>query len=54
MRLESFVSDLDGGDAILAKGQIVAGNDTMHKALLTLITDAPRPEPRFSHRRAFR
>jgi myo-inositol-1(or 4)-monophosphatase len=38
-----FVSDLDGGDAILAKGQIVAGNDTMHKALLTLLTSATRP-----------
>ncbi|MEZ5788978.1 MAG: inositol monophosphatase family protein [Xanthobacteraceae bacterium] len=38
-----FVSDLDGGDAILAKGQIVAGNDTMHKALLALIASAPRP-----------
>lgn len=38
-----FVSDLAGGDAILAKGQIVAGNDTMHKALLALLASATRP-----------
>jgi myo-inositol-1(or 4)-monophosphatase len=38
-----FVSDLDGGDGILAKGQIVAGNDTMHNALLTLLASATRP-----------
>jgi myo-inositol-1(or 4)-monophosphatase len=37
-----FVSDFDGGDAILTKHQIVAGNDTMHKALLTLIAEAAR------------
>jgi myo-inositol-1(or 4)-monophosphatase len=38
-----FVSDLDGGDAILAKGHIVAGNDTMHKTLLALLAGAARP-----------
>ena len=38
-----FVSDLDGGDAIFAKGHIVAGNDTMHKTLLTLLASATRP-----------
>jgi myo-inositol-1(or 4)-monophosphatase len=37
-----FVSDLDGGDAIFAKKQIVAGNDTMHKELLRLLKDAGR------------
>jgi myo-inositol-1(or 4)-monophosphatase len=37
-----FVSDLDGGDAILAKLQIVAGNEFMHKALLALIAEAAR------------
>jgi myo-inositol-1(or 4)-monophosphatase len=30
-----FVTDLDGGDAdVLAKGQVAAGNDTMHRELL--------------------
>lgn len=40
-----FVSDLDGGDAILAKQQIVAGNEFMHKALLALIGEATRGKP---------
>ena len=35
-----FVSDLDGAEAIFAKGQIVAGNDTMHKELLRLLREA--------------
>ncbi len=35
-----FVSDLDGGDAIFAKGQIAAGNDTMHRELLRLLKEA--------------
>jgi myo-inositol-1(or 4)-monophosphatase len=35
-----FVTDCDGGDAILTKRQIVAGNETMHKALLMLIKEA--------------
>ena len=35
-----FVSDLDGGDAIFAKGQIAAGNDTMHRELLRLLQEA--------------
>ena len=35
-----FVSDLDGGDAIFAKRQIVAGNDTMHRELLRLLKEA--------------
>ena len=29
-----FVTDLDGGDAVLAKGQVAAGNDTMHRELI--------------------
>jgi myo-inositol-1(or 4)-monophosphatase len=37
-----FVSDLDGGDAIFAKAQIVAGNDTMHRELLRLLKDAAK------------
>ncbi len=35
-----FVSDLDGGDAIFAKGQIAAGNDTMHRELIRLLKEA--------------
>jgi myo-inositol-1(or 4)-monophosphatase len=32
-----FVTDLDGGDAMLAKGHIVAGNETMQRELLRLL-----------------
>ena len=35
-----FVTDLDGGDAIFTKGQIAAGNDTMHHELLRLLKEA--------------
>jgi myo-inositol-1(or 4)-monophosphatase len=35
-----FVSDLDGGEAMLAKGQIAAGNETMHRELLRLLKQA--------------
>jgi myo-inositol-1(or 4)-monophosphatase len=35
-----FVSDLDGGDAVLSKGTVAAGNDTMHRELLRLIKEA--------------
>jgi myo-inositol-1(or 4)-monophosphatase len=35
-----FVSDLDGGDAMLTKGHIAAGNDTMHRELLRLLKNA--------------
>jgi len=35
-----FVSDLDGGDAILTKGNVVAGNETMHRELLRLLNEA--------------
>src|SRR5579872_691685 len=37
-----FVSDLDGGDAILTKGHVAAGNDTMHRELLRLLKEAGR------------
>jgi len=37
-----FISDLDGGDAILTKGNVVAGNETMHRELLRLLRDAAR------------
>jgi myo-inositol-1(or 4)-monophosphatase len=35
-----FVTDLDGGDAMLAKGNIVAGNEAIHRELLSLIKAA--------------
>lgn len=35
-----FVSDLEGGDAIFAKSQIIAGNETMHSELLRLLREA--------------
>jgi myo-inositol-1(or 4)-monophosphatase len=37
-----FISDLDGGDAILTKGNVVAGNDTMHRELLRVLQDAAK------------
>jgi myo-inositol-1(or 4)-monophosphatase len=37
-----FVTDLDGGDAIFAKGQIAAGNDVMHRELLRLLKEAAK------------
>ena len=35
-----FVTDLDGRDAMFATGHIVAGNETMHRELLTLLQGA--------------
>jgi len=35
-----FVSDCEGHDAIITKGQIVAGNETMHRELLRLLKTA--------------
>jgi myo-inositol-1(or 4)-monophosphatase len=37
-----FVSDLDGGEAILTKGNIIAGNETMHRELMRLLQDAAK------------
>ena len=37
-----FASDLDGGEAIFAKAQIVAGNETMHRELMRLLREAGR------------
>ena len=37
-----FVSDLDGGDAVLTKGHVVAGNETMQRELLALLKRASR------------
>src|ERR1700751_3444484 len=35
-----YVSDLDGGDAMFAKGHIVAGNEAMHRDLLRVLQQA--------------
>jgi myo-inositol-1(or 4)-monophosphatase len=35
-----FASDLDGGDAIFARAQIAAGNETMHRELIRLLREA--------------
>jgi myo-inositol-1(or 4)-monophosphatase len=35
-----FVTDLDGGDAILTSGDVLAGNETMHRSLLRLLREA--------------
>jgi myo-inositol-1(or 4)-monophosphatase len=32
-----YVTDLDGGDAMFAKGHILAGNETMHRELMRLL-----------------
>jgi len=32
-----FVTDLDGGDSMLGKGHVVAGNETMHRELLAIL-----------------
>jgi myo-inositol-1(or 4)-monophosphatase len=35
-----FVSDIDGGNDILQRGNVVAGNETMHRELLRLLREA--------------
>jgi myo-inositol-1(or 4)-monophosphatase len=35
-----FISDLDGGEAVLDKGEVVAGNETMHRELVRLMKEA--------------
>jgi myo-inositol-1(or 4)-monophosphatase len=35
-----YVTDLDGGEDMFAKGQIIAGNETMHRELLRLLKAA--------------
>ena len=34
-----YVTDLDGGDAMLEKGHIAAGNEAVHRQLLTLLRE---------------
>src|ERR1700752_1751104 len=41
-----FISDIDGDDAIMQKGNIVAGNENQHRELLRLLRDAAKaPAP---------
>jgi myo-inositol-1(or 4)-monophosphatase len=35
-----YITDLDGGDAVLAKGTVLAGNEEVHRALLPLLKSA--------------
>jgi myo-inositol-1(or 4)-monophosphatase len=35
-----YVSDIDGGDAMLTKGHIVAGNESLHRQLLAALKSA--------------
>lgn len=35
-----YVSDIDGGDSMLAKGHIVAGNETLHQQTLRVLKEA--------------
>jgi myo-inositol-1(or 4)-monophosphatase len=37
-----YVTDLDGGDAMLSKGHLVAGNEAVHRELLTVLKQAAR------------
>jgi myo-inositol-1(or 4)-monophosphatase len=37
-----FITDLGGADAMFAKGQIIAGNETMHRELLALLKTAAK------------
>jgi myo-inositol-1(or 4)-monophosphatase len=39
-----FVTDLDGGDAIFDKRQIIAGNEFLQGTLISLLKDAPSKE----------
>ncbi len=49
-----FVTDLDGGDDIFAKKQVVAGNDTMHHELLRLLKEAGREAGKEFNQQAIR
>jgi myo-inositol-1(or 4)-monophosphatase len=35
-----FASDLDGGEAMFGKANIIAGNETLHRELLVLLKTA--------------
>jgi myo-inositol-1(or 4)-monophosphatase len=35
-----FATDLDGGDGIFAKRQVIAGNEFLHKTLIQVLKEA--------------
>jgi myo-inositol-1(or 4)-monophosphatase len=35
-----YITDLDGGDAVLQKGHVAAGNEFIHRELLRLLKEA--------------
>jgi myo-inositol-1(or 4)-monophosphatase len=37
-----FVTDMDGGDAMLGTGDVIAGNETMHRELLAILKQVPK------------
>jgi myo-inositol-1(or 4)-monophosphatase len=39
-----YATDLDGGDAVFEKRQIIAGNEFLQGALISLLKDAPSKE----------
>jgi myo-inositol-1(or 4)-monophosphatase len=39
-----FVTDCEGHDAMMVKGSIVAGNDTLHRILLKTLKDAGKAQ----------
>lgn len=39
-----YVSDLDGNDAMFAKGHVIAGNETLHRELLQTLKQAAKGE----------
>lgn len=39
-----YVSDLDGNDAMFAKGHVIAGNETLHRELLQALKQAAKGE----------
>jgi myo-inositol-1(or 4)-monophosphatase len=40
-----FVTDLSGKDEMLQNGEIIAGNETMHREVLRLLRDSGKPAP---------
>ena len=37
-----YVTDLDGGDAVLSKGHVIAGNEPLHRELLAILQKAAK------------
>ncbi len=37
-----YVTDLDGGDSMLASGDVLAGNESIHRDLLRTLKEAGR------------